>query len=183
MKRLQKGKAKKVIHLTSERPSTEVSERGRILMKGPRNHSERSIAFVSLLWVIWPTVPGSHTQEPVPIVCLSIKPTQKHKPSASPEEYERDRVNKYAKHFRGNALLSIHNVTIQLETRTVSFIIMDLRSKRLASLKKKAFLELLRSFRAPCWYYSRQSYATWDIQLPTETEAKKYAAKNIVIKF
>ena len=100
----------------------------------------------------------------------------------SPEDYEWDRVNKYAQYFQGNTILPIPKVTNQLETRMVSFIVTDLRLKRLAWLKK-VFGELLRTSRVPCRYSCWRNYATWDILLPTEGEAQKFVAKNIVTKF
>ena len=68
----------------------------------------------------------------------------------SPEDYEQDRVNKYAQYFQGNTVLPIPELTNQLETKTVSFIVTDLRLKRLDGLKKETFGELLRTSGVPC---------------------------------
>ena len=49
-------------------------------------------------------------------------------------------------------------------------------------LKKETFEELLRKAGFPCQYFCRKSFATWDVLLPTEDQAAKFAASNITTK-
>ena len=53
---------------------------------------------------------------------------------------------------------------------------------RLVRLKKEIFEEVLRKAGIPCQYFCRKSFATWDILLPTEEQAAKAAANNIITK-
>ena len=46
----------------------------------------------------------------------------------------------------------------------------------------KTFEELLRKAGIPCQYFCRKTFATWDVLLPTEEQAAKAAANNIVTK-
>ena len=61
----------------------------------------------------------------------------------TPEEYERDRTEKYAQYFQGNNILPISEITQALEPWTLSFVITDLRIKSLAGLKNDNFENLL----------------------------------------
>ena len=47
---------------------------------------------------------------------------------------------------------------------------------------KKTFEEVLRKAGIPCQYFCRKSFATWDILLPTEEQAAKATANNIITK-
>ena len=68
-------------------------------------------------------------------------------------------------------------------TFTLSLVVSDLKTRRLAGLKKEKFEELLRTSGIPCQYFCRRSFATWDVLLPTEEQAAKTAATNITTKF
>ena len=59
-----------------------------------------------------------------------------------PEDYERDRVGKYAKYFKGNEILPIPEIVKQLEPRILSLVISDIKTKRLVGLKKETFEDL-----------------------------------------
>ena len=156
MERRQKGK--KTIPPASEKmeinpsTSTEGSDRGRSLRIDPRETRERSTFPASLFGVIWPSLPGSSVKESPTADSLSIEPEQRPKTmnsaetqtrwrpkGESPEDYERDRVNKYAQYFQSNTIFPIPEVTKQQEMRKVSFIVTDLKLKRLAGLKKEVF--------------------------------------------
>ena len=55
----------------------------------------------------------------------------------NPDNYEKDKVEKYAKYFQGNIIVPIPEVTKALKPRTLFFVVVNLKTKRLASLKKK----------------------------------------------
>ena len=59
----------------------------------------------------------------------------------------------------------------------------DLRTRRLAGLKKESFEELLQTAGIPGNYFYRRSFATWDVLLPSEEIAKKLATHNITTKY
>ena len=96
-----------------------------------------------------------------------------------PDDFEKDRVGKYAKYFKGNEILPIPEIIEKLEPRILSLVISDLKTKRLVGLKKETFEEVLRKAGVPCEYFYRKSFATWDVLLPTEEQAAKAAANNI----
>ena len=65
----------------------------------------------------------------------------------------------------------------------LSFIISDLRTWRLTSLKRKTLKVFLKACRVVCRYFCCSSYATGDILLLTEEVTKKLTGKNMVTKF
>ena len=68
-----------------------------------------------------------------------------------------------------------------VEPRTLSFVVTDLRTRRLAGLKKEVFEDTLKTAGIPAKNICRKSFATWDVQL--QIEAKKWATNNIMMKF
>ena len=96
-----------------------------------------------------------------------------------PHEYERDRVGKYAPYFRGNEILPIPEIVAEVEPKTLSFIITDLRTRKLAGIKKETFEELLKSASIPCRYFCRWSFAIWDVLLPSEGMAVNVTGINV----
>ena len=109
--------------------------------------------------------------------------SQIQKKKKSPEDHENDRVTKYAKYFKDNEILPIPELVEAVEPKTLSFVVTDLRTRRLAGLKKEAFDELLKTAGIPGKYFYRRSFATWDVLLPSEEIAKKLAAHNITTKY
>ena len=101
------------------------------------------------------------------------------KKEKSPEEHEKDRVGKYTPYFKDNTILPIPELVVEAEPKTLSFIVTDLRTRRLAGLKKETFGELFRTAGIPGQYYSQQSFATWDVLLPSEELAVKLAGSNV----
>ena len=99
-----------------------------------------------------------------------------------PDDFEKDRLGKYAKYFKGNEILPIPEIVEKLEPRILSLVISDLKTKKLVGLKKETFEEVLRKAGTPCQYFCRKSFATWDVLLPTEEQAAKAAANNINTK-
>ena len=99
-----------------------------------------------------------------------------------PEDYECDRVGKYAEYFKGNEILPILEIAKDVEPRILSLVVTDMKTKRITGLKKEAFEELLRTAGIPCQYFCRRSYAPRDILLPTVEQAVRTAATNITTK-
>ena len=60
-----------------------------------------------------------------------------------PEDYKRDKVGKYTHYFHGNTILPILEIAKAVEPRTLSFVVSDLRTRRLAGIKKDKLEELL----------------------------------------
>ena len=100
-----------------------------------------------------------------------------------PDEYEKDRVGKYANYFKGNEILPIPELVEKLEPRIVSLVVTDLKTRRLVGIKKEGFEDLLRKAGVPCQYFCRSSFATWDVLLPSSDQAAKVASSNIMTKF
>ena len=147
-------------------------------------HSEET-QVTSLIGSNWPSLPSE--------LGSSIPPGKKTKPEnpspspgkiqqKNPEEYEKDRVGKYAKYFKGNEILPIPELLQKLEHRIVSLVVTDLKSRWLVGLKKEGFEDLLRKAGVPCQYFCRRSFATWDVLLPSSDQAAKVASSNIITK-
>ena len=66
-----------------------------------------------------------------------------------------------------------------MEPKTLSFIISDLRTRQ----KKDTFKELLKTMDIQCRYFCRQSFAIWDVLLPSENLVKKLARDTITTNF
>ena len=96
-------------------------------------------------------------------------------------DYKRDRIEKYAEYFKQNEILPILKLVEAVKPKTLSFVVTDLRTWRLARIKKESFEELLKDI--PVRYFCRRNFATWDILLLTEDIAKKLAGSNITTKF
>ena len=71
-----------------------------------------------------------------------------------------------------------------MQPKTISLVATDLKTRRLAGIKKKeTFEELLKAAGIPAKYYCRRSFATWDILLPSEELATKLAGDNVTSKY
>ena len=90
---------------------------------------------------------------------------------------------KYEKYFEGNRIHPIPELIKEVQSKTISFVITDVRTRRLAGIKKDTFEELLRAADIPAKYYCRRSFATWDVLLPSEEQAAKLAGGNITSKY
>ena len=101
----------------------------------------------------------------------------------TPSDYARDRAEKYANYFKEGEILPIPELVKEVEPKTLSFVVTDLKTKRLAGLKKETFEDLLKSANIPGKYFCRRSFATWDVLLPSEEVAKKLAGGNITTRF
>ena len=145
----------------------------------------------SLIGANWPSLPipadsPKTTQEITqdsPIQPAQKSPTPWKGQQKGPADYERDRVEKYAKYFKGNEILPIPELVEKLTPRTLSLVVSDLKTKKLVGLKRETFEELVKKAGIPCQYFCRKSFATWDVLLPTEDQAAKLAANNISTKY
>ena len=54
-----------------------------------------------------------------------------------PEDYENDRKNKYAKYFKDGEILPIPELVQAVEPKTISFVITDIKTRRLANVNKE----------------------------------------------
>ena len=131
----------------------------------------------SLIGENWPSLPIPadsprtivDTSQDSPIQPAQKSPTPWKGQQRGPADYERDRVEKYAKYFKGNEILPIPELVenSHLGSSRWSFRI----SKQKASgLKKETFEELLKKAGIPCQYFCRKSFATWDVLLPTKNK-------------
>ena len=71
--------------------------------------------------------------------------TQIKKNQKKSTDHENDRVQKYAKYFKDNEILPIPELVEAVEPRTLSFVVTDLKTRRLASLKKEVFEDIKNS--------------------------------------
>ena len=101
----------------------------------------------------------------------------------NPSDYARDGAEKYANYFKEGEILPIPELVEAVEPKTLSFVVTDLKTKRLAGLKKETFEDLLKSANIPGKYFCRRSFATRDVLLPSEEVAKKLAGGNITTRF
>ena len=124
----------------------------------------------------------------------TIPPAQKPKETAvswsshcvnkkSPCDYARDRVEKYKQYFKDGEILPIPELVEAVEPKTLSFVVTDIKTKRLAGIKKETFEDLLKTANIPGKYFCRRSFATWDVLFPSEEATKKLAGGNITTRF
>ena len=88
------------------------------------------------------------------------------------QDYKKDRAEKYAQYFQGNQILPIPELVEAVQPKTLSLIIIDIKTRRLAGLKKEKFEELLKAAGIPARYFCKHSFATWDILLPSQELAR-----------
>ena len=145
----------------------------------------------SLIGSNWPSlpIPGDTQENQVsqenqdsPFQPAPKSPTAWKGQQRGPEEYEKDRVGRFAKYFKGNEILPIPEIADKITPRVLSLVVSDLKTKRLVGLNKEVFQELLRKAGIPCQYFCRKSFATWDVLLPTEKQAAKTAETDIITK-
>ena len=142
----------------------------------------------SLIGSNWPSlpIPGDTTEagksQDSPIQRAQKSPTAWKGQQRGPEEYEKDRVGRFAKYFKGNEILPIPEIADKIAPRVLSLVVSDLKTKRLVGLTKEVFEELIRKAGIPCQYFCHKSFATWDVLLPTEKQAAKTAESDITTK-
>ena len=124
----------------------------------------------------------------------TIPPAQKQKETAVswsshcvnkkyPCDYARDRVEKYEKYFKDGEILPIPELVEAVEPKTLSFVVTDIKTKRLAGIKKETFEDLLKAANIPGRCFCRRSFAAWDVLLPSEEVARGLAGGGIAARF
>ena len=138
----------------------------------------------SLIGANWPSlpIPADTQSQDSPIPPAQKSPTAWKGQQRGADDYEKDRVGRYAQYFKGNEILPIPEIAEKVTPRVLSLVVSDLKTKRLVGLNKDSFEELLRKSGIPCQYFCRKSFATWDVLLPTEQQAAKTAEKDIITK-
>ena len=94
-----------------------------------------------------------------------------------PSVYARDKVEKYEQYFKDGEILTIPELVEAVEPKTLSFVVTDIKTKRLAGIKKETFEDLLKTANIPGKYFCRRSFATWDVLLPSEEGAKSITTR------
>ena len=100
-----------------------------------------------------------------------------------PTDHENNRIRKYAKYLKENEILPIPDLVEAVEPKTLSFVVIDQKTRKLAGLKKEVFEETLKIASIPAKYICRRGFASWDVLLPSGDLAKKLATNNITTKF
>ena len=138
----------------------------------------------SLIGANWPSlpIPADTQSQDSPIPPAQKSPTAWKGQQRGPDDYEMDRVGRYAQYFKGNEILPIPEIAEKITPRVLSLVVSDLKTKRLVGLNKDSFEELLRKSGIQCQYFCRKSFSTWDVLLPTEQQAAKTAEKDIITK-
>ena len=136
----------------------------------------------------WPSlpIPGETTEagtsQDSPIQPAQKSPTAWKGQQRGPEEYEADRVGRFAKYFKRNEILPIPEIAEKNCPKSPLSGRFRPKTKRLVGLTKEVFEELIRKAGIPCQYFCRKSFATWDVLLPTEKQAAKTAESDITTK-
>ena len=98
----------------------------------------------------------------LPRKCHQCQPPRQHKKKKSPIDFTKSR-EKYTKYFQGNRILPIPELVQEVQPKIISFVMTDLKTRRLAGIKKETFEDLLKAAGIPAKYYCRRSFATWDV--------------------
>ena len=136
----------------------------------------------------WPSLPipgdtiDAETSQDSPIQPAQKSPTAWKGQQRGPEEHEANRVGRFAKYFKGNEILPIPEIADKIAPRVLSLVVSDLKTKRLVGLTKEVFEDLIRKAGIPCQYFSRKSFATWEVLLPTEKQAAKLAESDVITR-
>ena len=135
----------------------------------------------------WPALsqPSSSTSSIQPAQKVPSMPaswTTKIIQKQSPKDYTKIR-ERYEKYFHGNRILPIPELIHEVQPKNISFVVTDLKTKRLASIKKDTFEGLRKAADIPAKYYCRRSFATWDVLLPSEDLAAKLNGENVTSKY
>lgn len=119
-------------------------------------------------------------ESPQPIV------TQMEMPSASPSAWNKNRLKKdvgyydrmkeeYCEYIKRNELLTIWEALNVVSTRTISFLMVDVKTRKLIGVSRKAIEEALKYLKIAPKILTKWSNAMWDILLALEEEAKNLA--------
>ena len=114
----------------------------------------------SLIGANWPSlpIPAETQSQDSPIPPAQKSHTAWKGQQRGPDDYEKDRVGRYAKYFKGNEILPIPEIAEKITPRVLSLVVSDLKTKRLVGLNKDSFEELLRKSGIPCQYFCRKKF-------------------------
>ena len=128
----------------------------------------------------WPTLSLASIIPPAQKVpSLPASWTEKISQKTCPKDYKKIRE----KYFEGNRILPIPELVNEVKPKTISFVITDLKTRRLAGIRKETFKDLLKAAGIPAKYYCRRSFATWDVLLPSQDLTAKLAGESINSKY
>ena len=132
----------------------------------------------------WPTLsPASSTIPPAQKV-PSLPASWREKISQNSCNTDLKKIKeKYVKYFDGNRIFPIPELVEQVKPKTISFVITELKTRRLAGIKKETFEGLLKAAGIPAKYYCRRSFAIWDVLLPSQELAAKLSGESINSKY
>ena len=95
----------------------------------------------------WTSRPVSQNTEKSSLLASSIPPGKRTPVNNSSvswlikrktaEQHKKDRVGKYAQYFKDNTILPIPGLVETVETKTLSFIVSDFKTRKLAGVRKK----------------------------------------------
>ena len=87
----------------------------------------------SLIGSNWPSLPipddVTEVSQDSPIQPAQQSPTAWKGQQRGPEEYEKDRVGRFAKYFKGNEILPIPEIAEKITPRVLSLVVSDLKTK------------------------------------------------------
>ena len=86
-------------------------------------------------------------------------------------------------YFQSNTILHVPDITEDLDPRIISLVVVDIRTRRFAGLKKDYFEDLMHTSGIPVQYFCRRSFEIWDVLLPTKEQAAKLAESCVNTKF
>ena len=107
---------------------------------GSEKKNKESKEQTSLIGSNWPSlpVPADSESPDSPIQPGQKSPAPWKVQQRGPDDFERDRVGKYAQYFVGNEILPIPEIVQALEPRILSLVVSDLKTRRLVGLKKRS---------------------------------------------
>lgn len=82
-------------------------------------------------------------------------------------------TKKYEEYTNGNELLTIQEAFDAVNTRTISLLTTDVKSRNLISVCRETMEEALKSLKTKTRILARWSRVMWDLLLTSEQEAKK----------
>ena len=115
-------------HLTcpNEQPSNMENTENEALPKQSEELGQSGVSLIESNWPSLPTDPGSPIQPGQAPKAVSQQALPWKIKQLAPEEYEKDRVGKYAEYFKGNEILPIPEILQRLEPRIVSLVVSDI---------------------------------------------------------
>ena len=101
----------------------------------------------------------------------------------SPCDCAGDGVEGYEKCFKDGEVLPVPELVGAVEPRTLSFVVTDIGTGRLAGMGEETFEDLLKAAGVPGRCFCRGGFAAWDVLLPSEEVTKGLAGGGIATRF